>query len=70
MSICLCKVKGHLSANFAKSKYICCCIFCQHHTNLTILNYNKMHVNGLEAMHMYINSVTAGQARIEGHLSV
>ena len=44
--------------------------FCQHHTNPTIHNYNKMHVNELEAMHMYINSVTTGQARIEGHLSV
>ena len=29
----------------------------------------KLHVNGLEAMHRYINSVTTGQARIKGHLS-
>ena len=30
----------------------------------------KLHVDGLEAMHRYINSVTTGQARIKGHLSV
>ena len=27
-------------------------------------------MNGLEAMHMYVNRVTTGQARITGHLSV
>ena len=29
----------------------------------------KLHVNCLEAMHMYIKSVATGQARIKGHLS-
>ena len=39
----------------------------QHHTNPTIHNYNKLHVDGLEAMHRYINSVNTGQAWIKGH---
>ena len=29
----------------------------------------KLHVNGLEAMDRYINSVTSGQERIKGHFS-
>ena len=30
----------------------------------------KLHVDGLEAMHRYINNDTTGQARIKGYLSV
>ena len=37
LSIGPCKVKGHLSANFAKSKYVML-HFCQYHTNRTIQN--------------------------------
>ena len=29
----------------------------------------KLHVNGIEAMHRYNNSVTTGQVRIKGHFS-
>ena len=44
--------------------------FCQHHINSTTHDLKKKHVDGLEAMHMYINSGTTGQASIKGHLSV
>ena len=44
--------------------------FCQHHTDPTIHNYDiYLRVNGLEALHRYVNRVTTGQARIKGHLS-
>ena len=46
-----------------------CCIFYQRHTNLTIQNFQKLHMNGLEVMHSDIDSVTTGQFRIKGHLS-
>ena len=35
--------------------------FYQCHTNLTIQNYKKLHVSGLEVMHSDIDSVTTGQ---------
>ena len=38
-------------------------IFYLCHTNLTIHNYQKLHVNGLEVMHSDVNSVTTGQGR-------
>ena len=35
-------VKGHLSADFAKSKYVMLMLhFCKYHTNPTIHNHNK-----------------------------
>ena len=41
----------------------------QRHNNLTIHNFQKLHVNGLEVMHSDIGRVTTGQVRIKGHLS-
>ena len=50
LNVCPCKVKGHLSANFAKLKYVMLMLhFCQYSTNPTTQNYIKLHVNGLEA---------------------
>ena len=50
LSICLFKVKGHLSANFAKSKYAMLMLhFCQYHANPATQIMKKTHVNGLEA---------------------
>ena len=40
LSICTCKAKGHLSANFTQSKYVMVMLhFCQYHANPTIENY-------------------------------
>ena len=63
-------VKVHLSANFAKSRYAMLMLhfFSFIPTQQYIITI-KLHVNDLEAMHRYINSVTIGQARIKGHLS-
>ena len=47
LSICPCKIKCHLSANFAKSKYVMVMLnFCQYHNHPIIQNYKKTHVNG------------------------
>ena len=43
--------------------------FCQYHTHPTIKIIIKLHVNGLEALHSDINSVTTCQTRFKGHLS-
>ena len=62
LSICPCNVKGHLIANFARSKYEMLMLhfdsIIQIHQYMIII---KLHVNGIEAMHRYINSVTTGQ---------
>ena len=42
LSICPCKVQGHLSANFANSKYVIITLhFYQYYTNPTIQNYKN-----------------------------
>ena len=45
-----------------------CCNFYQCNTNLTIQNFQKLHVNGVEVMHSDIDNVTTGQVMIKGHL--
>ena len=50
LSMCTCKVKGYLSANFAKSKYVMLMLnFCQYQTNPLIQNYFLKKLNGLES---------------------
>ena len=46
-----------------------CCNFYCCHTNLTIHDYQKLLVNGLEVMHIDIDSASTGQVRTKGHLS-
>ena len=46
LSICSCKVKGHLSAFFAKSKYVMLMLhFCQYNTNPEIQNNKKKYAD-------------------------
>ena len=71
LRLSLCKVKGHISANFINKSMLCLV----QHSFVSIIHTQqyksiiKLHVNSLEAVHSDISSVTAHQTRFKGHLS-